>query len=147
MRSTIGKPLAAREVEDVFGDILAVGFSSNRYSGSPVSRKIGTAGSSRCSNMRWSKLSSIHWLTTRIDVGKVEHHAAVVELGCFDGDDGPTVVAVQILALAVVVEQPMAVAEINLACDAKHADGTSSFKRKNCGAGDSLRSRFYSEAA
>ena len=55
-----------------------------------------------------------------LDVGEVEHHAAVVKLLGLDGDDGVAVVPMQVAALAVVVEQAMAVAEVDFSGDAEH---------------------------
>src|SRR5687767_3735016 len=46
-----------------------------------------------------------------LDVPEVDHHAALVELARPHRDLGPAVVPVQVLALALVAQQPVAVAE------------------------------------
>ena len=38
------------------------------------------------------------------DVAEVEHHAAIIELGAFDRNDRPAIVAMQVAALAFVVQ-------------------------------------------
>ena len=58
-----------------------------------------------------------------LDVGKIEDHAALVELLRLDHDHRPAVVAVQIAALAGVIQQAMAVTEVDFASDSKHAVG------------------------
>ena len=53
------------------------------------------------------------------DIRKIEHHAPFVERLRLDGDDRAAVMPVQITALAIVIEQPMAVAKVNFAGDAE----------------------------
>src|SRR5262245_57757173 len=48
-----------------------------------------------------------------LDVGEIAHHVAVVERSAADLDLGDGIVPVRMLADAVVVEQPVAVAEFN----------------------------------
>ena len=48
-----------------------------------------------------------------LDVGKVRHHVAAVELVGADVDLGDGIVSVRMLADAVVVEQPVAVTEVD----------------------------------
>src|SRR5690606_37570879 len=48
------------------------------------------------------------------DVGKIEHHAAPVELGGLDYNYGPPAVAMQMAAFSLVVEQAVAIAKIDL---------------------------------
>ena len=98
----------------------AVGFVSIRYSGSPSCFQ-GLAG--RVVAMQDHAMVEVlvdpvadHVL----DVREIDHHAPRVELFGLDRDDGPAVVAVQVLALAVVVEQPVAVAEVDFARHSKH---------------------------
>ena len=55
-----------------------------------------------------------------LDVTKVEHHAAVVERRRFERNDHAAVVPMQVLALAIVIEQAMAVTKVDLTSDAKH---------------------------
>ena len=52
-----------------------------------------------------------------LDVREIAHHVAVVERPAADFDLGDGVVAVRVLADAVVVEQAMAVAELNFLGD------------------------------
>ncbi len=59
------------------------------------------------------------------DVGKVEYHAAIVELGAFDRNHRTTIVAMQMAALAVVVEQAVAVTEVDFAGNSEHFFGLS----------------------
>ena len=54
------------------------------------------------------------------NVGEVEHHAAVIQRSTFQHNHSPTVVTVQVSALAVVIHQSVAVAEIDFPCDTKH---------------------------
>ena len=50
----------------------------------------------------------------------VDDHAELVEFRPFEGDDGLAVVSMQVLALAIVVQQPMAIAEVDFTSDAMH---------------------------
>lgn len=54
------------------------------------------------------------------DIREVDHHAAIIELGRLDRDHGSPIVAVQILALAVVIEQSMPVTKINFPANSIH---------------------------
>ena len=56
-------------------------------------------------------------LDDALDVGEIAHHVAVVERAAAHFDLGDRVVAVRMLADAVVVEQPVAVAELNFLGD------------------------------
>ena len=42
-----------------------------------------------------------------LDVAEIQHHPPRVQLRSFNADHGPTVVAMQVTALAIVVQQPM----------------------------------------
>ena len=55
-----------------------------------------------------------------LDVAEVAHHVAVVQLVGADLDLGDRVVAVQMLADAVVIEQPVPVAELDTFGDGVH---------------------------
>ena len=55
-----------------------------------------------------------------LNLREIEHHAHLVEFLCFQGDDRPTVVPVQVFALAFVIEQAMPIAEIDFASDSIH---------------------------
>ena len=55
-----------------------------------------------------------------LDLRKVHDHAEAVELGRFERNDGPAVVAVQVPAFAVVVQQPVAVAKADFAGHTVH---------------------------
>lgn len=50
-----------------------------------------------------------------LDVGEVHHHPPIVERWRFDGDHSAAVVAMQVAAFAVVVQESMAVTEIDFA--------------------------------
>lgn len=54
------------------------------------------------------------------DIREVEHHATFIERIGFDRDDGSAVVSVQKTAFAGIVQEPMAVAEVNLAGYLEH---------------------------
>src|SRR6185436_1721432 len=54
------------------------------------------------------------------DVAEVDNHAAFVEMVTFHRNQGPAIVAVEEATLAVVIKQPVAVAEINFASNAVH---------------------------
>ena len=54
---------------------------------------------------------------TPLDVAEVEHHAPRVQAGRLQRNDRPAVVAMQVPALSLVVQQPMAVAEVDLTGD------------------------------
>ena len=56
-------------------------------------------------------------LDDALDVGEIAHHVAVVERAAADFDLGDGIVAVRMFADAVVVEQPVAVAELNFLGD------------------------------
>lgn len=56
------------------------------------------------------------------DFAEVDDHTKFVELFAFNGDDRDAVVAVQVATLAGVVEQPMAVTEVNFAGDSVHGN-------------------------
>ena len=49
------------------------------------------------------------------DLGEIEHHPSPVQLRCLDGNQHPAVVSVQVLGLALVAQEPVAVAEVDLA--------------------------------
>ena len=55
-----------------------------------------------------------------LDVAKIDQHASRVEIRALEGDDGTAVVPMKVTAFAVVVEQPVAVAKLDLARDSKH---------------------------
>ena len=55
-----------------------------------------------------------------LDVGEIEDHAALVQGLRTDRNDGPPVVPVQMAAFSRIIEQPMAVTEVDLAGDAVH---------------------------
>jgi hypothetical protein len=54
------------------------------------------------------------------DVGEIQDHAAGIQLRRFQYDDCSTIMPMQITALAVVIQQAMAITEINFACDTEH---------------------------
>src|SRR5262249_51855065 len=56
-----------------------------------------------------------------LDVAEVDQHAPGVEMVPRQGDDRATVVAVKVAALSIVVQEPMAVAKVDLAGDSKHS--------------------------
>ena len=55
-----------------------------------------------------------------LDLGEIDHHAERIERGRLDRDDRLAVVPVQVLALAGVVEEPVAVAEEDFLGHAEH---------------------------
>lgn len=55
-----------------------------------------------------------------LDIRKVDQHPALVEPIAFQHDDGLAVMPVQMSALSGVIEEPVAVAEIDLLADAIH---------------------------
>ena len=54
------------------------------------------------------------------DVGKIDDHPAMIELRSFEHNHSFAVVPVQMLALAIVVQQPMAVTKVNFSGHSKH---------------------------
>jgi hypothetical protein len=54
------------------------------------------------------------------DVSEIDEHATIVKMVAGDTDDRTAVMAMEMAALAIVVEKPMAVAKINFAGDMKH---------------------------
>lgn len=54
------------------------------------------------------------------DSGEIHHHAQRVEFGGSDRNDGPAIVAVEVPALTVVVQEPVAVTEADFASDLVH---------------------------
>src|SRR5262245_34845911 len=95
----------------------AVGLKSTTWTGSPSRRISGRAGSSLRGSMRIDPAAD-----DALDLREIHDHAELVEPGRLKRDDGPAVVSVQVPALAVVFEEPMAVAESKFARDEEHVD-------------------------
>ena len=55
-----------------------------------------------------------------LDLRKIQHHAAIVKPRCLEGDAHPAVVPVQMPALALVMQEPMAVAEVDFSGNSEH---------------------------
>ena len=55
-----------------------------------------------------------------LDVAEIDQHAPVIQFVRFENDDGLAVVSVEVAALALVVEQAMAVAEVDFSGNAIH---------------------------
>lgn len=73
-------------------------------------------------------------LQASLDVAEVDHHAPFIERLRFERDQGPGIMAMQVPALAVIVEQPVPVAETDLLDDAEHG-GKRDFNRTESGSG------------
>ena len=103
-----------------FAMCSTVGLLSVLKIGSPSASSGATSGSSNAQDHLVVQLAVDPALHDALDVGEIHHHVAVVELGRADVhfDDG--VVAVRMLADAVVVEQPMTVAEVDALGDQIH---------------------------
>ena len=97
-----------------------VGLLSSRYIGSPSARSGATSGSSLPQDHLVIELAIDPAFDDPLDVAEIHHHVAVVEAVGADVDLDRRVVAVRVLADAVVVEQPVAVAELDPLGDEVH---------------------------
>ncbi len=56
-----------------------------------------------------------------LDLSEIDQHAATVECLTLERDHCPAVVAVKVAALAIVVQEPMPVTELDFTCDPEHS--------------------------
>ena len=118
--STTGKPALAVKSKISLAMFSAVGFTSSRYSGSP------SFSSSRHRRIVSPQQHAVIEVVVdplahhALDVVEIQYHAARIELGRFDHNHRPPVVTVQMPALAVVIQQTMAVTKIDFTCDTEH---------------------------
>src|SRR5476649_542481 len=110
-RST-GKPCSMALSKISLAMRSTVGLLSMRYTGSPSACSGATSGSSWRSSIL-IELGVDPAFDDPLDVAEIAHHVAVVERPGADFDFRGGVVAVRMFADAVVVEQPVAVAEID----------------------------------
>ena len=97
-----------------------VGLLSVLKTGSRSASSGATSGSSRPQDHLVVELAVDPALHDALDVGEIHDHVAAVELGRADVHFDDRVVAVRVLADAVVVEKPMAVAEVDALGDQIH---------------------------
>ena len=97
-----------------------VGLLSSRYIGSPSARSGSTSGSSLPQDHLVIQLAIDPAFDDPLDVAEVDDHVAAVEAVGAHVDLDRGVVAVRVLADAVVVEQPVAVAEFDPLGDEVH---------------------------
>ncbi len=98
----------------------AVGLTSIRYSGSP---SFSQHGHGRIVAVEYHAVVQIFVdpaADHRFDLVEIEHHSLIVQRRGLDRNNRPAVMSVQMPALALVVQQPMAVTKIDFSGNAKH---------------------------
>lgn len=106
-----------RIVVDDLGDILGSGIGVHQVTGLPMPLKHGDQGILPMEEHLVIQFGIDPGLDHLVDVAEIHHHAPVVQLLADNLHFNFAVVAVKMTTFPLVVEQPMAVAEINVFSD------------------------------
>ena len=109
--------LGMRIVVDDLGDVLGSGVGVHQVTGLPLLAKHGDQGILPMQKHLVIQFGIDPGLDDLVDVAKIHHHAAVVEMPADNLHFNSAVVAVEIATFSLVVEQAVAVAEIDVLGD------------------------------
>ena len=114
------KPLLVREVIDEPGNVLGCWVAINQVERLPqfLQRGHGWIVSMKDHAMIQGVVNPS--TDNSLNVGKVDHHAPLIETIGGKRNHGPTIVTVEEAALSVVIQQTMSVTKIDLSCNSKH---------------------------